>query len=93
VELNGVAVTEGQPIGLRNGSLAVAAASVPEAVLSLLGKMKADERELVTLYYGADVSGESANQMAGTIRTAYPNLTVEMHAGGQPHYDYLLSVE
>jgi dihydroxyacetone kinase-like predicted kinase len=47
----------------------------------------------VTLYYGADVSTETAAQMADDIRKAYPNLTVEMHAGGQPHYDYLLSVE
>jgi dihydroxyacetone kinase-like predicted kinase len=93
VDLNGVAVTEGQPIGLRNGSLAVAAHTVPEAVLGLLGQMKAGEHELVTLYSGADVSPEAADQMAGAIREAYPNLTVEMHAGGQPHYDYLLSVE
>src|SRR6185436_11848792 len=50
VELDGVAVTEGQPIGLRNGSLAVSAASVPEAVTGLLDKMKAGEHELVTLY-------------------------------------------
>jgi DAK2 domain fusion protein YloV len=93
VELNGVAVTEGQIIGLRNGALAVAGASVPAVVLGLLEKMGAAERELVTLYYGADVSAEAAGQMASTIRGAYPNLTVEMHAGGQPHYDYLLSVE
>jgi hypothetical protein len=31
--------------------------------------------------------------MADAIRAAYPNLTVEMHTGGQPHYDYLLSLE
>ncbi|MEP7357990.1 MAG: kinase, partial [Anaerolineales bacterium] len=93
VELNGVAVTEGQPIGLRNGALAVASSSIPEVVLGLLEQMNAGQCELVTLYSGADVAPETAEGMAAAIRAAYPNLTVEMHAGGQPHYDYLLSVE
>ena len=93
VALNGVTVREGQPIGLRNGSLSVAAASVPEVVMALLDQMSAAEHELVTLYSGADASGEAAEQMAAAVRAAYPDLTVEIYAGGQPHYDYLLSVE
>jgi DAK2 domain fusion protein YloV len=93
VEINGVAVTEGDIIGLRNGVLAVGGQSLPDVVLRLLQAMSAGERELVTLYSGADVSPDDAEQMAAAIREAYPNLGVETQAGGQPNYDYILSVE
>jgi DAK2 domain fusion protein YloV len=93
VEINGVAVTEGDIIGLHNGVLAIGGHSVPEVVMGLLKVMSAGEHDLVTLYFGADVSAEAAEQMAATIRQAYPHPTVEVHAGGQPYYHYILSVE
>jgi dihydroxyacetone kinase-like predicted kinase len=94
VEINGVAVNEGDIIGLRNGALAVGGQSVPEVVLRLLEAMGAGEHELITLYSGADVSPEAAEQMAAAVRAAYPEPhQVELHPGGQPHYYYILSVE
>jgi dihydroxyacetone kinase-like predicted kinase len=47
----------------------------------------------VTLYPGADVPREAAEQMAEQVRRAHPDLSVEVHAGGQPHYWYILSAE
>ena len=95
VELGGVAVNEGQPIGLWNGALAVAGGSAAEVVLSLLDKMGGSEHDLITLYFGADVTAEAAEQLAADIRARYSKEAeaVQVHAGGQPHYDYLLSVE
>ena len=93
VEIDGVAVTEGQYIGLHNGVLALAGQSVPEVVLGLLERMQAGEHELITLYSGVDIAAAAAEQMAAAIRVVYPSTTVEAHAGGQPHYHYILSVE
>ena len=56
VEINGVAVSEGDIIGLRNGVLAVGGHAVPEVVLRLLEVMAAGEHELITLYSGGDVA-------------------------------------
>jgi len=93
VELDGVAVRDGQIIGLHNGSLRIARDNVTDALLSLLEIMHARDRELLTLYHGAEVTSEQAATMADTLRAAYPNQIVEMHAGGQPHYHYILSAE
>jgi dihydroxyacetone kinase-like predicted kinase len=93
VEINGVAVGEGDIIGLRNGVLAVGGRSIPDVVRRLLDTMSAGEHELITLYAGADVSAEAAEQMVAALREAYPGVGVETHPGGQPHYHYILSVE
>ncbi len=93
VEINDVAVQEGDVIGLRNGALAAAGETVPEVVLRLLEIMAAGEHELVTLYWGAEVDAEAAEHMAQAVRAAYPDVGVESHPGGQPYYFYILSVE
>jgi len=93
VELNGVAVREGQIIGLHNGSLKVAGDDLSETLMRLLAVMDASEREIITLYYGAEVTAEQAEQMKAALLAAYANLEVEIHSGGQPHYHYILSAE
>jgi dihydroxyacetone kinase-like predicted kinase len=93
VEINGVAVHEGDIIGLHNGVLAAGGHDVTEVVVRLLEIMSARERELITLYSGGEVSAEAAERVAGAVREAYPQASVETHSGGQPHYHYILSVE
>ena len=93
VEMNGIPVAEGQFIGLHNGDLVVTGKNLEEALLNLLGKMKADSHELITLYWGEDLSPSQANQLADKVRVEYPAQQVEMYEGGQPHYFLILSVE
>jgi uncharacterized protein len=93
VEMNGIPVAEGQFIGLHNGDLVVTGKNLEEALLNLLGKMKADSHELITLYWGEDLSPSQANQLADKVRVEYPVQQVEMYEGGQPHYFLILSVE
>jgi dihydroxyacetone kinase-like predicted kinase len=93
VEINGVSTAEGDLIGLHNGVLAVSGQALEPVLLALLDHMQAAHRELVTLYHGADVTTAEAETMAATLTAAHPNLTVEVHSGGQPHYFYILSVE
>ena len=93
VEINGVAVHEGDIIGLHNGVLATSGHEVAEVVRRLLEIMSARERELITLYSGGEVTPEAAALLAAAVREAYPMASVETHSGGQPHYHYILSVE
>ena len=51
------------------------------------------EDELITVYYGADVSEEDAKNIAQEIESQYEDCDVEYHNGGQPLYYYLISVE
>jgi len=48
---------------------------------------------VVTIYYGADSNTTEAEQAAAAIRERYPQLQVEVVQGGQPHYNYIASVE
>jgi dihydroxyacetone kinase-like predicted kinase len=48
---------------------------------------------LITLYNGADADTQIAEALAARIREQFPNHEVDLHYGGQPHYDYIVSVE
>lgn len=93
VVLDGVAVREGDAIGLLDGSLTVAADTFEEVVHRLLKRAPLEDRELVTLYYGEGVAEETAMSLNDALAEAYPQLEFEIIAGGQPHYPYLFSIE
>lgn len=93
VEINGVTVHEGQIIGLHNGQLVTAASSLEEACLDLLQKANTDEYELITMFYGENVSRNEVNHIADVIRARYPDQEIEVQEGGQPHYQFIISIE
>jgi uncharacterized protein len=93
VEIDGVHVTEGQVIALLNSNLVLAASNIKDACLGLLEKAEAENHELITLFYGNGIDQEEINHIADTIRTAYPNQEIELQEGGQPHYQFIISIE
>ena len=94
VELNGVAVAEGNIIGLIDGQLRVAGEEVTAVLHQLLAHIDdLDEREIVTLFYGQDITPTEAAATAETIEAQHPDLQVELQPGGQAHYFYILGVE
>jgi hypothetical protein len=58
-----------------------------------LEKAEAADHEIVTLFYGGDMSHVEANRLADAVREKYSNLEVEVQEGGQPHYQFILSIE
>jgi uncharacterized protein len=93
VEIDGVSVKDGQVIALLDGKLALAAGSVEEGVLDLLEKAGADEAEIVTLFYGEGMPHVEANRIADLVKAKYPSLELEVQEGGQPHYQFIISIE
>jgi hypothetical protein len=93
VEIDGVDVKEGQVIAILDGKLVTSTGTVEEGVLDLLEKAGAGEHELVTLFYGQDMPHAEANRIADAVREKYSNLEVEVQEGGQPHYQFIVSVE
>ncbi len=93
VQLGGVSVREGDFIGVINGHLAVASQDMQQVVHDTLKCMHIENYEIVTLYYGEDVTTEQAEQMAKDIKTHYSQLEIEVVDGSQPHYAYILSAE
>jgi hypothetical protein len=93
VELDGIKVTEGQIIGLLDGTLCAVGDSLPHVAASLLQEAELDEMELVTLYYGSDIDAPAAEALAMSLAEEYPDLEFEVVYGGQPYYPYILSLE
>ncbi|MGD8806253.1 MAG: DAK2 domain-containing protein [Chloroflexota bacterium] len=93
VELDGIAVEEGQIIGVVDGRLRAAGANVEQVLGAVLAEIAMDERELVSIYYGADVTEADAEQLAGAITDLYPDVEVEVLAGGQSIYQYIIGAE
>ena len=93
VELNGVSVQKGQVIALLNGKLVYSASSLEEACLGLLGRANTDDRERITLFYGNNIDKHDVNRLADKIRSVYPIQELEVHEGGQPHYQFIISIE
>jgi hypothetical protein len=93
VEIDGVDVTEGQVIGLLNGKLAVSSDTLEKACLELLEKANAANFELITMFYGEGMKHTEANRIADLIRTKYPSQEIEVQEGGQPHYQFIFSIE
>ena len=93
VEIDGVNVKSGEVIALLDGKLVASASSVEEGCLKLLEKAKADEHELITLFYGQEMPHAEANRIADEIREKYSDQEIEVQEGGQPHYQFIISVE
>jgi dihydroxyacetone kinase-like predicted kinase len=91
--VNGLDIKEGDIIGIINGKISLKGTSTDAVVLVLLEKIEAEDSELITLLYGADINEDQAMVLKEKIAANYPDSEVEMHYGGQPHYSYLLSVE
>jgi hypothetical protein len=91
--VGGVKVREGQIIAIVDDELKLAAETAEEGALRALEGMEAEGASLVTLYYGADSQQAEAESLEGRIREALPQYDVEVVYGGQPHYNYIISVE
>jgi dihydroxyacetone kinase-like predicted kinase len=93
VEINGVDVQQGEVIALLNGKLVKSASNLEEACLGLLEKANTPDKERITLFYGENISKSDVNDIVDIIRSAYPSHEIELHEGGQPHYQFIIAIE
>ena len=93
VQIGGVRVREGDYIGLINGNLTIAGPDMGQVIHDTLQRMSVDRYEIVTLYYGTDVTEQEAQATVKRIKEQYGHLEIEVVNGGQPYYAYILSAE
>lgn len=90
---DGIEVRAGDIIGLLNDRLTAKGSDSPAVVEELLRQMHADELEIITLYYGQPVTAAEAEALKERLHRLYPNQEIEIIAGGQPFYHYIISAE
>lgn len=91
-KLYGFDLKVGDIMGLDNKKILATGKNVSEVTLELIEKLRSDE-EIITLYYGQDVSEADAEALQAEIQEKYPSCDVELHYGGQPIYYYYIALE
>lgn len=91
--VNGLKIQTGDVLGIISGEITLTCQSNEEAVIQLLQKMADDSTELITLFYGEGTTEEEAHRIIEKVKELYPEVEVELHYGGQPHYSFLLAAE
>ncbi len=91
--IDGKEIKTGDYMGIDDAGIQAVGQDITEVVKDLIGSMADEDSELLSIYYGSDVEEEKANALVEAVQAAYPDFEVETHAGGQPIYYYILSLE
>ena len=91
--IDGHAIHCNDIMGLGDAGLITVGNDVKKTVLDMLTEMVDEDSELVSLYYGSDVTEAQADELTERVAEMFPDLDVETQRGGQPIYYYILSVE
>ena len=87
------AIHEGDIMGIGDAGILAVGKSVDGTTKDMLAQLVNDDSELISLYYGEEVSEEEAEKLTAEIEELYPDMDVDAHMGGQPIYYYVLAVE
>lgn len=90
---NGMNINKKQAIGILDEEIIVVNDDPDDALQDALAKVKLSKAEVVTIYYGADTDEMHAQSVKDKIIARYPHLQVEVVKGGQPYYNYIVSIE
>ena len=91
--IDGKEIKTGDYMGIDDAGIQAVGQDITEVVKDLIGAMADEDSEILSIYYGSDVEEEKANALVEVVQAAYPDFEVEAHAGGQPIYYYILSLE
>ena len=90
---DGKKIQEGDIIGMQEDSIAIISKSAQKGVKELLDKIVTEEAEMISIYYGEDVTQKEAENIKKYAEKKFPNCDIELQRGGQPLYYYIISVE
>lgn len=91
--IGGVQVEEGRPFALVDDVPAAAGDTPEAAALAAIRSLEVGETPMITIYYGSAQTVEAAERFAELLRQTFPDAEIEVLLGGQPFYDYVISIE
>jgi uncharacterized protein len=93
VEIDGIKVEKGAMLGLVDGRLCASGPEMHDILGQILDGMEMEEREILSIYYGEEVTIAEAQLFSQQIEQLYPDVEIELLPGGQSHYFYILGAE
>ncbi len=91
--IDGKEIKTGDYMGIDDTGIKSVGTDITEVIKELVKEMSDEDSELLTVYYGSDVTVEDAEALVAVLEEEYPDYEVELHPGNQPIYYYILSVE
>ena len=91
--INDIAIHQGDFLGIVDGDIKVAASDLIVAASSMIEKMLDEDSEIITVMYGRDSNKKEAQKLVDELKKKHDDLEFEVHDGGQPVYNFLISVE
>ena len=91
--INDIAIHQGDFLGIVDGDIKVAASDLIVAASSMIEKMLDEDSEIITVMYGRDSNKKEAQKLVDELKKKHDDLEFELHDGGQPVYNFLISVE
>ena len=92
-DFDGYDIHEGDYLAIYGSALFGTSQDIKSLLKSLAEKVQSEGKEYITIYYGADITGEDAQEAAAIFTEACPDADVNLLSGGQPVYYYLISAE
>nr|WP_317361056.1 DAK2 domain-containing protein [uncultured Blautia sp.] len=86
-------IRQGDIMGIGDHGILAVGKEIGDTAVATVQEMTDEDSEIISIYYGADVSAEDAEQLAERLEDMYPDYDVELNEGGQPIYYYVVSVE
>lgn len=86
-------ISEGDILGIIGSKIVANTREIKDTTLELIEKMVDDDSELLSVYFGEDVSEDEAEELEDILEDKYDDLDIEVTYGGQPLYYYIVSVE
>ena len=80
-------------MGIGDSGILSVGTDIAATTKDMVAQLVDDESELISIYYGADVSEEDAESLTAEIEELYPDVDIDTHMGGQPIYYYVIAVE
>jgi DAK2 domain fusion protein YloV len=92
-QMDGLNISAGDYIAVVEDRILASGTQLHPVVSGLVKAITAEDAEIVTLYYGAGISGSEAESLAEGLGKEFGELEIELHYGGQPHYQFIISAE
>ena len=91
--MDGKEIKQNDIMGIGDKTILSVGKDIEETTIDMLSQLIDDDSELISVYYGEDVSSEQVDSLTAKIEETYPDLDLEVHSGRQPIYYYIVSVE
>ena len=91
--MDGKEIKQNDIMGIGDKTILSVGQDIETTTLDMLAQLIDEDSELVSVYFGEDMTQEQADALADKISDSYPDLDLEIHSGGQPIYYYIVSVE